>query len=176
MVFWLWLALVLAAETTAIIAVCFATSRTPALLILLPAIPLTLLAALVLRGKLDSVSRQARRLSPQTITGQRQRKAHPASPRELCDSIVERAVEIRRALASKESPSEVRVEMCALGYKACANDMITLTHLINEELATAGPLRRLRLRRCRKRATDALSLAREALPTGALRATRHETQ
>ncbi len=176
MVFWLWLALVLAAETTAIVAVCFATSRTPVLLILLPTIPLTLLAAIALREKLDSVSGQARKLSPQAITGQREMEAHPTSALELCGSIVERAVEIRRAMASKEPPSEMQVEMCALGYMACADDMITLTHLINEELATAGPLRRLRLRRCRRRATDALSLAREALPTGALRATRHETQ
>ena len=37
--------------------------------------------------------------------------------------------------ALEESPSdEVRVEMCALGYRACANDMITLTHLTNEAL------------------------------------------
>jgi hypothetical protein len=54
--------------------------------------------------------------------------------------------------------------------------MITLTHLVNEELPTAGFLRRFKLSRARKKATDALAGAREALPPGALRATRQEQQ
>jgi hypothetical protein len=54
--------------------------------------------------------------------------------------------------------------------------MITLTHLANEELPNAGFLRRMKLRRARKKATDALVEAREALPPGALRATRQEQQ
>ncbi|MDQ3638772.1 MAG: hypothetical protein M3426_12390, partial [Actinomycetota bacterium] len=88
--------------------------------------------------------------------------------------IVERADEIHRTLL--ESPSEVQVEMCALGYRACVNDMITLTHLISEESKSAGPVKRLRLRSARRRATDSLSVAREAMPPGALRATRQEQQ
>ena len=64
--------------------------------------------------------------------------------------------------------------MCAIGYRACANDMITLTHLTNEVLPNASLLKRLRLRRGRKRAIDALSEARKALPPGALRATPQE--
>jgi hypothetical protein len=54
--------------------------------------------------------------------------------------------------------------------------MITLTHLINEESKSAGSVKRLRLRSARRRATDSLSLAREAMPPGALRATRQEQQ
>jgi hypothetical protein len=74
------------------------------------------------------------------------------------------------------SPSEIRVEMCTLGYRACVNDMITLTHLANQELPNTNLLRRFKLRRARKRATAALAEAREALPPGALRATRQEQQ
>jgi hypothetical protein len=66
--------------------------------------------------------------------------------------------------------------MCALGYRACANDMITLTHLINEALPDASFLRRVRLRRSRKKAIDALSEARKALPPGALRTAPQERQ
>jgi hypothetical protein len=52
--------------------------------------------------------------------------------------------------------------------------MITLTHLVNEEMKPAGPIKRLKLRAARKRATDSLSGAREALPPDALRTTRQE--
>ncbi len=138
-------------------------------------VPLTLIVALVARRALESPAVRARRLSPQAIAGYRGRaREEGSSPEELSRSIVERAEEIRRTLA--ESPSEIRVEMCTLGYGACVNDMITLTHLINEELPNASFLRRLMLRRARKKATDALAGAREALPPGALRATRQEQQ
>ena len=97
------------------------------------------------------------------------------SPEGLSRSIVERAAEIRRSLT--ELPAdEMRVEMCALGYRACANDMITLTHLTNEALPSAPLLQRLRLRRLRKKAIDALAEAREAPPPEALRASRQEQQ
>ncbi len=102
------------------------------------------------------------------------RESRADTPEELSHRIVERADEIRSTLL--ESPSEVQVEMCALGYQACVNDMITLTHLINDEYPDAGPVRRLRLRAARRRATDSLSGAREAMPPGALRTTRQEQQ
>ena len=54
--------------------------------------------------------------------------------------------------------------------------MITLTHLVNEALPNAPLLGRLKLRRARKRAIDALAEAREALPPEALRASRQEQQ
>jgi hypothetical protein len=102
------------------------------------------------------------------------RETRAETPRELSRRIVERADEIHRTLL--ESPSEVQVEMCALGYRTCVNDMITLTHLVNEESKTAGPIKRLRLRAARRRATDSLFVVREAMPPGALRATRQEQQ
>lgn len=122
-----------------------------------------------------SLSYRMRRLSPEQIISHRPGPEHrEQTPEELADSIVERTGEIRRALAG--SPSEVRVEMCVMGYRACANDMITLTHRINEELKSAGPLRRMRLRRARNRAIEALSATRESLPPGILRTTRQEHQ
>ena len=59
--------------------------------------------------------------------------------------------------------------MCTIGYKACVNDMITLTHLTNEQLPNAGVLKDATAQG-RKKATDALAEARKALPPGALRA------
>ncbi|HZC18574.1 MAG TPA: hypothetical protein VE225_02595, partial [Rubrobacteraceae bacterium] len=94
------------------------------------------------------------------------------NPKELSRRIVERADEIHRTLL--ESPSDVQVEMCTLGYRACVNDMITLTHLVNEELPSVGPIRRFKLRTARRRATDSLSRAKEAMPPGALRSTHHQ--
>jgi hypothetical protein len=169
----LFVALILAAE---VVALAVLVRVAPwMVLALAPVVPLTLVAVLLLRWALGSTTFRTCRLSPGAIASYR-RLQHPAknSPEELSRSIVERAEEISRALA--ESPSEIRVEMCALGYRACANDMITLTHLTNEELPYAGFLRRMKLRRLRKRATDALAAARAALPPGALRTTRQEHQ
>ena len=170
----LFVALILAAEVVALV-VLKRVAPEVQVLALAPLVPLTLFAALLLRRALDSTAFRTRRLSPEAIASYG-RSQPPAknSPEELSRSIVERAEEISRALA--ESPSEIRVEMCALGYRACANDMITLTHLTNEELPYAGFLRRMKLRRLRKRATDALAAARAALPPGALRTTRQEHQ
>jgi len=141
---------------------------------LVPVVPLTLVVALLARWVLNNTSYRTRWISPEEITGHRYRRPVADSPESLSHSIIERATEIQRTLA--ESPSEIRVEMCTLGYRACVNDMITLTNLTNEELSTAGLLRRMKLRRARKKATDALSGAREALPPSALRATRQEQQ
>ncbi len=168
----LYLALILAAEAVVITLLWFAAGL-PALL-LAPILPLTLAAALLLRYVFDSPTYRARRLSPEGIVRHRapSAEAQADTPEELSRRIVERADEIHRTLL--ESPSEVQVEMCALGYRACVNDMITLTHLVNQEVKTAGPVKRLKLHAARKRATDSLSGAREAMPPGALRATRQE--
>jgi hypothetical protein len=168
----LYLALILAAETVVITLLSFAGGL-PTLL-LAPILPLTLAAALLLRYVFDSPAYRAWRLSPEGIVEHRapSAEAEADTPEELSHRIVERADEIHRTLL--ESPSEVQVEMCALGYWACVNDMITLTHLVNEEMKTAGPVKRLKLHAARKRATDSLSGAREAMPPGALRATRQE--
>lgn len=164
---------VLAVEALAVGVLWFLASASLALW-LIPIVPLTLVAALLLRYVLGNPGFRARRLSPDAIVEYQVRETRAETPRELSRRIVERADEIHRTLL--ESPSEVQVEMCALGYRTCVNDMITLTHLVNEESKTAGPIKRLRLRAARRRATDSLFVAREAMPPGALRATRQEQQ
>lgn len=166
------MASILAVEIAALVALAFTVPEAQVLL-LIPVVPLTLVVALVARRVLESPAARARRLSPQAIANY-SAPEESDSPEDLSRSIVERATEIQRTLT--ETPSEIRVEMCALGYRACVNDMITLTHRINEELPHAGFARRLKLRRARKKATDALAGAREALPPGVLRATRQEQQ
>jgi hypothetical protein len=173
--FRLYVASILAVEITALATLSAVAPVTA--LILSVVVPLTLVAAILARRKFESPVRRnlTRRLSPEAITGYRPHRPATDTPEGLSRSIVERADEIRRAL--EETPSdEVRVEMCALGYRACANDMITLTHLTNEILPNAPLLQRMRLRRARKKAIEALTGARKALPPGALRAAPQERQ
>jgi hypothetical protein len=172
--FKLYLTSILVAEVVALAAL-EVMSPGGLVLYLVPIIPLTLVVAFILRRRFGGSAHGIRRLSPQAIAGYRARDPATNSPEELSRAIVERAEEIQHAL--EESPSdEVRVEMCALGYRACANDMITLTHLTNEALPDASFFRRVRLRRSRKKAIDALSDARKALPPGALRTAPQERQ
>jgi hypothetical protein len=166
--------LILAAEMAALAVLKIVVMPDAPVLALVPVVPVTLVVALVARWVSNSAPYNMRRLSPEVITRYRYRRPDTSSPEDLSRSIVERATEIQRTLA--EEHSEIRVEMCTIGYRACVNDMITLTHLNNEELPNAGLLRRMKLRRARKRATDALAGARGALPPGALRATRQEQQ
>ncbi len=171
-----YVASILAVEIAALAALPAVAPDAPVLLLSL-VVPLTLAAALFAHRRFENSLRRglARRLSPEAIASYRPRQPATDTPEELSRSIVERAEEIRRAL--EESPSdEVRVEMCALGYRACANDMITLTHLTNEALPNASFLRRMKLRRSRKKAIDSLTEARRALPPGALRAAPQERQ
>jgi hypothetical protein len=172
--FKLYLTSILVAEVVALAAL-EVMSPDGLLLYLVPIIPLTLVVAFIVRRRFGGSAYGIHRLSPQAIAGYRARDPATNSPETLSRAIVERAEEIQHAL--EESPSdEVRVEMCALGYRACANDMITLTHLTNEALPDASFLRRVRLRRSRKKAIDALSDARKALPPGALRTAPQERQ
>ena len=167
-------ALILVAEVVGLLLLTLVVEDFP-VWILVPLVPLTVAIALVVRRELESPAHRLRRLSPEAIANYRPRRRSDESPENLSRSIVERAAEIRRSLT--ELPAdETRVEMCALGYRACANDMITLTHLVNERLPNAPFLERLRLRRARKRAIDALAEAREAIPSEALRASRQEQQ
>src|SRR3712207_4331499 len=149
--FRLFVALILAAEIVALAVLEVLTQDAPVLALAL-VVPLTLVVALLARWVLKSESYRTRRLSPEVIAGYRYQRPATDSPEELSRSIVERASEIRRTLA--EEYSEIRVEMCTLGYRACVNDMITLTHLANEELPNAGLFRRMTLRRARKKATE----------------------
>ena len=167
----LYLVLVLTVEVAVLGLLPFVVPGLPVLL-LVPILPLTLVAAVLLRRVTGSSMYRARRLSPEAILRHRARENRAPTPEELSRQIVERSDEIHRTLL--RSPSEVQVEMCALGYRTCVNDMITLTHLVNEEMSLAGPIKRLKLRAARRRATDSLSGAREAMPPGTLRATRQE--
>ena len=171
--FLLFVALILTVEILVLAVLGNAAPDTP-VLALAPIVPLTLVLALLARRWTTSAHFRMRAISPEAIADYGGERHQADSPETLSRSIVERATEIRRTLS--EEPSEIRVEMCTLGYKACVNDMITLTHLTNEQLPNAGFLRRVRLRRARNKATDALAEAREALPPGALRATRQEQQ
>ena len=171
--FKLYLTSILVAEVVALAALASLGLESVRLWYLVPIITLTLVVAFIARRRFGGPAYGIRRLSPQAIAGYRARDPATSSPEDLSRAIVERAEEIQHAL--EESPSdEVRVEMCALGYRACANDMITLTHLTNEALPSASFLGRAKLRRSRKKAIDALSEARKALPPGALRAAPQE--
>lgn len=133
----------------------------------------TVLAVFLARHRIAAAYRRGR-LSPERVAGRGSSEVRELSPEELSRSIVERSEEIRRSLDA--SPSKVEAEMCALGYRACVNDMITLTNTINNREPDASLLRKLRLRRAKKRSTEALSRARAALPEDALHATRQEQQ
>jgi len=171
--FKLYLTSILVAEVVALAALEFLAPGVVRLSFLVPIIPLTLVVAFIIRRRFGGPAYGIHRLSPQAIAGYRTRAPTTNSPEALSRAIVERAEEIQHAL--EESPSdEVRVEMCALGYRACANDMITLTHLINDALPNASFLKRAKLRRNRKKAIDALANARKALPPGALRTAPQE--
>ncbi len=124
-----------------------------------------------LKRGLDSSAYKLRGLSPEKIAAYHNQDESP-SAEGISASIVERATQIKHAL--DEKPSEIETEMCALGYRKCANDMITLTRLVNEEMKGASLARRWRLKRCRKRAIGSLSAVRDSLPPGALKATRQE--
>lgn len=144
------------------------------LLLFAPLVPLAIVLALVAYPKLKNFSYRRRRITPDRITGYQPRKFSEVTPEELSATIVERAGAIKRAIP--EEPSEIQLEMYAIGYRACVNDMITLTQTTNEALREANFLRRLKLRRAYRKATGALSTTRDALPPGALKAARQEQQ
>lgn len=147
-----------------------------------PNIPFTLMAVLgaatvflvfyiALKRGLGSQAYRMRMLSPERVAAHRQ-DSSAQSVEALAASVTERANAICQAI--NEDSSEIRAEMCAMGYRRCANDMITLTHRINEESGLHPLARRIRMRRARKKAVEALSRARKCLPAEALKATRQE--
>ena len=167
--------LVVLLEVVALAALGLWQTGAPVLLLSL-IVPVTIMVAVLWRVRSAGSFYKIRRLLPEDITSYEGADPIVPSPQSLSRSIVERANEIRKILRSESKPSEIRIEMCAMGYRACVNDMITLSHLINEELSNANFARRVILRRARRKATEALSGAREALPPGALRATHQEQQ
>jgi hypothetical protein len=112
---------------------------------------------------------QAHRLSPEKLL-RYGKPGRSIDPEQLSRHIAERSYQIRRTL--QEDPSDLEVKMCALGYRVCASDTVVLAGLIDEELPRSGPIRRLRFKIARHRATRSLSCAREALPPDA----RHARQ
>ena len=148
----------------------------PDLLILLlaPLVPLAVVLALVVYPKLKKFSYGRWSITPEKITSHKIRASLEVTPEGLSSSIVERATAIKQAMP--DSPSEAQIEMYAIGYRNCVNDMITLTHIANEALQGANFVRRLKLRRACRKATGALSAARKTLPPNVLRATRQEQQ
>ena len=168
-----YLSIVLAVEVAALVAVSiFAGSLAVSLVAL--SVPVTLAAGFIIWRRTASVPYRIQKISPEEITGYKSGPAAEVNPGSLSRSIVERAEEIRRTLQG--SPAEIQIEMCALGYRACVDDMITLTHLANEAFPDASFSEKVKLRRDRRRATEALAKAREALPPGVLRATHQEQQ
>lgn len=109
---------------------------------------------------------RARRLSPEKIVGY-ESPEEPTSPERLCRQIVERSERIHQVL--QEAPSDVEVEMCVFGYRACADDLVTLARLVDKELPKSGPVRRVRLQAVRRRAAGSLSRSRRVLQSGTLR-------
>lgn len=176
--FRLYTTIALAFGFLALAAAAAVTNEPRVFLLALVLAPAMIVGIFALRSAMSDPARELRSISPQSIAGYRPPDGVSGSeeqpPRELSRSIVERSEEIRRTLS--ESPSEIQVEMCAIGYRSCVNDMITLTHRINAALPEAGFFERVRLRSARRRATDSLAKTRQALPPGALRATRQELQ
>ncbi|CAN5686608.1 MAG: SPW repeat protein [Actinomycetota bacterium] len=108
------------------------------------------------------LSRQIHAVSPQEIVEYVAPEEHSPNPERLSRQIVERACRIHHTLQSR--PSDAEVEMCGLGYRVCADDMITLVRLIDKELPEAGLIRRLRLVFARAGAARSLSRVRGMLP------------
>ena len=107
------------------------------------------------------LAHQARAISPGSIVGYVD-PGDAVDPEHLSEQIAECAYQICHTL--REHPSELEADMCALGYRASVSDMITLAHLIDKELPSAGITRRLRLEVAQRRATRSLSRVRAALP------------
>ncbi len=109
---------------------------------------------------------QAHTMTPETIT-KFDGPEEPVGPERLAKHIAESSDQIRRTLL--EEPSGLEIETCALGYSTCAENMVMLVRLIDDELERSNPIRRLRLRAALRRATHSLSLARQAFPSEAVR-------
>ena len=104
-------------------------------------------------------------LSPLQVSSVRCRHA-PTEPEALARRIVECSFQIRATML--ESPSETEIESCLVGYKSCADDMVTLAAMVAKEHPKSGAMRRLKLRMVRGEALHSLARAREALPDRAM--------
>jgi hypothetical protein len=104
----------------------------------------------------------ARNLTPEKIIGYRSPARVEETPGLISRRIVERSEQIRRALAA--GPSEIEMAMCAVGYSACADDLLALIQRVGERLPKSDPISRLRMRTAVRRAADSLARTRKAFP------------
>jgi hypothetical protein len=116
------------------------------------------LSALIGRHSLPRSWRRVRKISPEQVLDHKSSE-EPVGPRMLCRRIVERAEQIRRAML--EGPSEIEIDMCAMGYGACLEDMGLLINFVKAELPGCTPIQRLRLRALRRKSTRAIFLMHE---------------
>jgi hypothetical protein len=106
---------------------------------------------------------RTRSLTPEKIVGYKGPARVEVTPGLISHRIVESSEQIRRVLAAE--PSETEVAMCAMGYSACANDLLVLRQIVDQRTPTSGPIRRFRMRRAVRRAAG--SLARPQGASGA---------
>ena len=105
---------------------------------------------------------RVRNLTPEKIVRYKRPVRVEETPTLISSRIVERSEQIRRALAAR--PSEMEIAMCAMGYSACADDLLILIQLVGERFPKSNPIRRLRMRAAVRRAAVSLARARKAFP------------
>ena len=104
----------------------------------------------------------ARNLTPERIVSYKYPARVEETPVLISRRIVERSVQIRRALA--DEPSEIEISMCAMGYSACADDLLALIQLVSDRFPKSNPICQLRMRTAVRRATDSLARTRKTFP------------
>lgn len=114
---------------------------------------------------------RAIKLSPERIVGC-QSSVQTGTPETLSKQVVERSERIRESLTA--DPSPIEIEMCVLGYKSCAADMLLLLGRIEEELPDANAIRSWRLKSARRKAIESLTRTRETLPPATAQALHPE--
>ena len=105
---------------------------------------------------------RARNLTPERIVSYKNPARVEETPVLISRRIVERSVQIRRALAA--GPSEIEISMCAMGYSACADDLLALIRLVCDRFPKSNPICQLRMHTAVRRATDSLAHTRKAFP------------
>ena len=112
------------------------------------------------RGR--SALHRARNLTPEKILAYKGPVRAEDTPELLSRRIIERSAQIQCALSAEAS--EIEIAMCAMGYSACADDLLALIELASEQFPKSGPVHRLRMLAAVRRATDSLALTRMAFP------------
>jgi len=112
------------------------------------------------RGR--SALHRAHNLTPEKIVAYKGPARAADAPELLSRQIIERSEQIQWALST--GSSEIEIAMCAMGYSACADDLLALIELAGEQFPKSGPVRRLKMLAAVRRATDSLALTRRAFP------------